>query len=822
MTAWRWMVLGAVVLAHAGCGLFSSSDGRDGVGGVGAPCDGPSDCRAGLACVGGSCEPSGTVLEGGQCELTGSCAEGLYCGGRRICVPAGEGHLGDVCGTTGDCQQGLVCSLSGFFLRCSEPGTADLGEACSSDISCLAGLSCLPNPLLDDALQCTSPPPADTDDLPPAPPQWDGAHCPASDGVPRALFRVPRGAPVDDDFFALPFPNDVRRTDGGLDLSGFPTPSTVLSVDVMGRYVAAAEEDLDGFATNVRVLFRFSEPYDFGTVGGGNLQLVNVDPGSPELGREHGIGWVTTSGRFSKYTCDNVLAAGPGPGAPLLPGTTYALVVHDGVIPAVGGTYGRSEDLAALLSGSAPSDATLADHWASYAPLRSWLADEGVDPGTVLNATVFTTQDPERLVPRLRQVVRSAEPPALTDLVVCDEGVASPCDDGTPQRACGAADPSFVEIHGRMALPIFQAGTPPYEEPADGGGIQTDAMGTPLVARTEDVCFALTVPAGTPMPDAGWPLVVHAHGTGGSFRSAITNGIAEDLATGEPAAALLGFDLPQHGARRGDSDRPPEELFFNFANPRAARDNVMQGAADLMAVAYGAQELELLNGASPTGEDLAVDPSRVLLLAHSQGATHASLMLPYEPAYLAAILSGNGGNLTQSLLTKTEPVDIKSLLPIALLDVDANGDLPLGASHPGLALWQAYFEAVDPVNYARRLSRAPIEGDPGRHVFMTYGLGDRFSTEPTMRAYAVAGQLMLVEPVLEPLSGVLTREPPLAGNRSVGGSSWTIGLRQYEPPEGVDGHFVSTETPQARADVLRFLQHAADGLTPPIGEAPEM
>jgi hypothetical protein len=604
----------------------------------------------------------------------------------------------------------------------------------------------------------------------------------------------------------------VRRHANGLDLSGFPTPSTVLAVDVMGRYVQAAEQDLRGFATNPRVVFRFSEPYDFGSVGGGNLRLINLASGGAP-----GFSWITTSGSFSNYTCDNVLVAGTGPGAPLLPNTTYAMVVLDGVTPAAGGSFERSTDLAALLGNTSPADPVLAEHWPKYAPLRAWLGTEGISPASVLNATVFTTQEPEALVPRLREVVRAAAPPVVTDLVLCDTGVTSPCDDGTPLRACGPADPDMLEVHGRIRLPIFQDGTAPYEEPADGGGIATDATGTPLVARTEDVCFALTLPTGDPMPMAGWPLVVYAHGTGGSFRGGIADGIAHDLATGSPATATLAIDLPQHGERRGGSERPPEELFFNFANPRAARDNILQGTADLMATVHAAQDVNLAAGSSPTGTDIYFDPSRIALFAHSQGATHGSIALPYDPAFIAALLSGHGGNLTQSLLTKREPVDLATLLPIALLDMDADGNLPLRDMHPGLAVWQMFFERVDPLNYARRLHRAPVEGDPGRHVFMTYGVGDLYSTEATMRAYALAAGLTLVEPILVELP-LTTAAPPLSANRTVDGNTWTIGMRQYAPPEGVDGHFVSTRNATARADVLRFLRAAAAGDTPPIGQ----
>ncbi|NIS36285.1 MAG: hypothetical protein GWO04_42965, partial [Actinobacteria bacterium] len=61
--------------------------------------------------------------------------------------------------------------------------------------------------------------------------------------------------------------------------------------------------------------------------------------------------------------------------------------------------------------------------------------------------------------------------PTITDLTLCDGTATSPCDDGTMQRSCGSVDPDFHEIHGRIELPIFQQGTPPYETPEDGGGI---------------------------------------------------------------------------------------------------------------------------------------------------------------------------------------------------------------------------------------------------------------------------------------------------------------------------------------------------------------
>ncbi|MFW6052104.1 MAG: hypothetical protein ACODAU_13080 [Myxococcota bacterium] len=821
---WIALALPAVVVGCAGCGLFDDDDpSGDGVGGYMAPCDEPRDCREGLVCMGGQCLPGGTQLEGGACELTGDCVDGLYCNANRVCAPAGEALTGERCATTGDCARGLVCTLQGFFARCLEPGDGDIGESCGADLDCLAGLSCAPG--MSGGTVCQSID-HDVDEVPPLPPPWDGAVCPAAGDTPRALFEVPRDGVTSDDFFALPFPNDVRRHPDGLDLSGFPTPSTLLAVDVMGRYVDAAEQDLRGFGTNPVVFFRFTEPYM--GIGGATVEVVDLDRGQPVSD----VSWLTVSGRISNYACSNLLAISTKPGHPLQPDTTYAVLLL-GSAEAAGGTaeittsegepFERSPDLEALLADTEPSDPDLAAAWPEYAPLRQHLADNpDLD---VLNATVFSTQAPEALMPALHEVIRDQGPPEPADLTLCDEGVVSPCDDGTAERACGPADDAFAEIHGRLALPIFQQGTPPYESPEDGGGIETDETSVPLVARTEEVCFALTVPKGASMPAEGWPLVVHAHGTGGSFRSSVTSGMAGELATGSEAAATLTIDLPQHGRRRGGSDLPPEELFYNFANPRAARDNVVQGAADLMSVAHAAQDLELDAGASPTGDAVTVDPSRVLLFAHSQGATHASLMLPYEPLYLATVLSGNGGDLTESLLTKTEPVDVQALLPAALMDANADGDLHLGGANPALAIWQMFLEPADPVNHARRLHRDPIPGDPGRHVLMTYGTGDTFSTERTMTAFTLAARLPIVEPLVPGSvlaerigSGYPTLAPPASANVTLDGADWTLGVRQYEPATGVEGHFVATQDPDGRADVLRFLRGAAGGAAPAIGE----
>jgi hypothetical protein len=807
----------ALFFACSDAGVPFRGDGGSPIDGGAAPDGGAPDGGGpdGGAPDGGSPQDGGPGGAGTACQRTRECGAGLYCGPTRTCDAAGSAGIGNRCSSTADCTPGLVCTLAGLATYCVPAGSGDIGSSCSSSgAGCLAGLACLD---LGRGLQCLSPPPGPDGGAFVLPiPNWGGETCAEDTGPARAYFEVPR-PDGGTDFYRLPFPNDIRRTATGLDLSGHPHPQGVLPIDLTNLYLRAAEADLRGFAVNPVIFFRFSQRYNWDSVGGNSpaVGIVDITPTSPTYKQGNDLYWVTTYGSVSRYICQDWIAMRPPHGEPLRPNTTYAALLTTGIVPLDGGTFQRSPDFVAMLASTPPADPALAAAYTAYAPLRGWITASGTDPATILNAAVFTTQAPEDLVPKLRTSVRATTAPAASDLTLCDTGVVSPCDDGTPLRACSPADPSYAEIHGRVSLPIYQQGEPPYE--TAGGQIAVDNAGNPMVARTEPVCFALTVPRAPP-PDGGLPLLLYAHGTGGSFTGAIADGFAAEMAAAP--AATLAIDLPEHGARRGTSTRPPDELFFNYLNPQAARDNVPQGAADLMSLTRFAQGFSLAASGSPSGQEIRFDASRIALFAHSQGATHASLMLPYEPGISAAVLSGNGGDLTLSLLNKTQPFDVAAAVPYALVDgaIDAMGRpiLAAGDYNPALAIVQGFFERADPVNFARRLRIEPISGDPGRHVFMTYGLGDHFAPPPTLQSFALAAGFVLVRPALEDF-GLTQADPPLSGNITVGTAHKTFGLRQYMPDSGEDGHFVATETSGGRADTMRFLLQALGGQTPSIG-----
>ena len=808
-----------VVLVGCSCTTSTSVIDR----GVGQACEDSGQCRTGLRCVSGLCQPSGAVTEGHSCQLTGECTTGLYCGATRTCETAGHGAAGADCGGDGDCVVGLVCVTEGFSGRCRMAGTHDLGGACTMQADCLAGLACT---MTASGTLCESPPargaPGDGGGLdggvPALPPPvlgvWNGVTCATDDGPARAYFEVPRHTTADHDFFRLPFPSDVRRTTTGLDLSGFPTPGTALSIDLLGRYVGAAQADLDGFATNFVSYFRFSRPYDGATLGG-RFQIVDITPSSPTYAQADGnYGQLTTFGKVSNYICNDWIGIRSGHGAPLRPATTYAVILTTGITDTSGNMFRRDDDFAAMLSSTAPTDAALMHAWDAHAPLRAYLAAHPtLDPATLLNAAVFTTQSADRLPPLLRAAEQSAPLPVLSDATVCNGTAVSPCDDGTELRRCGAPDAAFTEIHGHLSLPIFQRGTAPYEEPTDGGDIALDASGHPMIVRTEQVCVSITVPTAA-APTGGYPVLVAAHGTGGSFTDHIRGGIAHALATATVPGVSIGIDLPEHGSRRGTSTRSPDHLVYNFLNPHAARDVFLQGAADLAGTIRFARDASITNA----GVAVPIDATRIVLFGHSQGAQHAALIAGDEPSLAGVVLSEAGGDLTQSLLNKTQPFDIARLVPFALLDANPDGTLRLGDFHPALALFQMFFERVDTTNLARLLAAEPRMGAPGLSVFATYGLGDSYTPEPTLQALAFAGGFPFVRPILTTGFMPTAVDAPLMGNITTGPRTFTFGMRQYTPPPGVDGHFVALQSTQGVADVQAFVEAIFAGQVPPIGD----
>ncbi len=812
--------------------------------GVGATCQTSADCRTRLNCdsLNKVCVPSASALENGTCSLSAECVPGYYCNQQGKCAQSGQGAAGAVCSSEGDCASGLVCALTGLVGVCQKAGFRDLGASCLNASECMAGLLCISG-ICSSAVARP----------------WAGAVCPPEEETPRILFHVPRASdpPAAGDFYRLPFPNDIRIKDGRVSLAGHPKPGArLLPLDVVERYLSAIEAEATGFGANQAIYFRFSRQFDPGFPPGCSSDLVDITPGSPTYGMSPGFDCAAAGAR-STYVCGPYLWIRPLLGAPLRPGNTYAAVVKKGLFDAIGVPFGPDDDFVAMLAAAAPAAPELAAAHATYKPLRDYLASGAPRflATDLIAGAVFTVEKHEDPLAAIDNAVAAGPAPAVTSLVHCgDPGVVSPCDDGLTGaahvRGCLAEDvsPSFDTYQGIVALPVFQKGTPPYLTPAEGGSIEYVTSSAPaavdggtgydggagydgggdydggagyqggsagggrsmvaLVQRTENVCFSLTVPKGVP-PTSGWPLVVYGHGTGGSYRSIVASGLAEDFATGTAPAGLkstagatpvpmatLGYDGVMHGTRAAGSTVPVGELVYNFLNPVAARDNALQAAADLLAIPRALPGLGALG--------IPLDGQRIALYGHSQGGNGASLVAARPSSYRAIVMSGTGGTIIHTLLGKTRPIDVPAVLPYLLGEVG-----PVDASHAVLNLMQMYFERSDSVNFGRRLFREPVSTSPQQHFLHVVGTRDSYSVLATQKAYGLAAGFAVAG---SPVAGFgLPTPAPVWNNQDFASQfgpifyTLTAVQLQYEPDLTYDGHFVSTQNPAARAAIQQML-----------------
>lgn len=606
-----------------------------------------------------------------------------------------------------------------------------------------------------------------------------------------ALHAVPRPADERTDgagFYDLPFPSDLRlRPDGSIDLSGYPRPGGQLDA-----YLRAMDGHIGGAGPSAAIHFRFDGPLDPGALPAGAREsvsedasafVVDITEGSPTYGERSPVlaRFHPEGGRFIGA---NWLALQPYPGVPLRERTTYAAVLTTS-LSAASGPLLRHPDLDALLQDAAPADPALLAAWQRYAPLRAWLARR-FRAGTVVGATVFTTQDATGFMLRLRRAVYERAPaPRVEEL-----------------RYVRDHDGLCQIYRGTFLSPNFQTGDPPYLRA--GGTIETDEAGQPRIARMERLRFAVSVP-NAPMPEAGWPVALYAHGTGGDFESFTQDGTdlraAYMEAEGRVAArmAVVSIDQVLHGPR-DPSGTNPELTFFNFQNLAATRDNHRQAAADDF------QLLRLVRAfaveqAPVTGRPIRFDPRRTYFIGHSQGGSTGPLFLAAEPEVRAAVLSGAGAVLTLTLLDKTKPVDIPTIVSTVLQE-------PATPDHPFLALLQAYFEPADPNNYGRLLFREPPPGAVPKSVLQTLGITDHYTPVDNIKAFALSLGVQPVRPRLSDieglaLTGMRWTDAPVRAN--VAGGRATGVLCQYPQKGNDDGHFVLFDQWDARHDLERFF-----------------
>ncbi|MEC9070940.1 MAG: hypothetical protein VX938_01115, partial [Myxococcota bacterium] len=492
---------------------------------------------------------------------------------------------------------------------------------------------------------------------------WSGPVCPAVSSdteAPRVLFEIERTEATP--FYHLPYPNDLRAKEPGVDLSGFALPgSGVVGVDVVQRLAQAAETTQTGFSRTPVVRFRFSHSVDFGSIEGDGgddgvptLHYVNVDLESSGYGSGPGFSWYVTDGG-GQYLCPRWLALKTNLHSPLLPNTTYAAFLTDGIRTPEGVLLTQDDEFSLMMGEEEPEAPALAAAWQMYEPLRAYLDSHEFERDNVIVGTVFTTAGGLDIPGAIRAAI---ENPADDTQVAF-----APCQDDGPcgqqlEDGCPTDNPDLHELHGRLSVPLIQEGNAPFIANDGEGGLSLDADGNPQTTGTTEVCVSLTIPAGVPMPAGGWPVVVYGHDFGGDFRSAIDelgDVLWDGGAAGPAPVAVVGWQAPLHGDRGSPNQAPLAEAYA-LDNPDGIRGNIYQGASDIFALVSALETLNIPAADNASGTAIQLNMERVAYMGHGGGATAGILAVPHESRIQFSIWAGAGADLPSMLMSRTSPV----------------------------------------------------------------------------------------------------------------------------------------------------------------------
>ncbi len=639
-------------------------------------------------------------------------------------------------------------------------------------------------------------------------------------GAHSSVFVVPErlDALSEATFFDHPWPSDLRLENGSPRLLGYYNPK---AVPLVAQYIESMNGKLDGFSPAAAGYLRFDAPIDVTTLPadpkaatdpGSSVQLLDIDPASPEYGQRK---LVTLFYREAAgvYWLPSTLAFQPAPGFPLRPHTRYALVVTDKVLAADGTKLGQSPDLAEVLGLADPTDRTVAARQVFTSAITE-LEKAGIARESVVHFTAFTTADPTSELFQVADDVAKSVPAPQVDPDTWELVGSNP----TYDRYYGLYGPS----------PNYQAGSLPFSSYGDGGQFNI-VDGAPQVVNMFNLRFSLSVPKADkcPMPEAGYPIALYAHGTGGDYESYVQDGTARELS--QRCIATMGVDQIFHGTRPGSpppgsSESSVQILFFNFENPLAARTNPRQGAIDEVQRArlFTESQIAVPGGVAATGADIRFDPTKVLYFGHSQGGLSGPLFLASSASARGGVLSGAGAIFAIALLEKTEPKpSIRDLVTAFFLDLTTEEEAAeLNLLHPAISLAQSIVDVTDTLHYARFLAADPRPGFAAKSIYMTEGInpdgvGDSYAPPNGIEAHGVAVGLPLqlpgqrpiaqnawggAQPITVPLEG-------LSGNLAGGNASGVFAQWPISP--GDDGHFVIFDDPRATDQAADFMKNLA-------------
>ncbi len=534
-------------------------------------------------------------------------------------------------------------------------------------------------------------------------------------------------------------------------------------------------ESLDGFGTSADLWVSFDGPLDASrlppaeetTTATSVVQVIALEDGAR----------VAVEPVYASSTHTLLLR----PVEPLLPKTTYALVLGDTL-----------RDLQGNRLRAASSS------WGKASDVRKWLSSK-VQPMLV---STFTTQ---------------SVTDSLASFGLTDEAHAA---DELPSAASFCDTNTYAHI-GWQGRGHLRSG----DYRLDGARFPVsfdDRTGT-RESTTAELPYRFFLPVSA---DAA-PIVLVQHGLANKKEGALDCHVADMYA--EYGFATIAIDAAWHGERGPDGRTPPalENLhtLFGFkptadrfvADIRYGRDAIRQTVLDHLQVIALIRALkdqvDYVKTDGTTGADGKPDVSGEFYYnGSSMGGMLGSLSAAVSPHIESAVLNVPGGRIVNFIYKSEVGLD-----KLFRLIGSANIELAEGDVRRFLALVQTMWERADPINYARRWHLAPFEGRAPKNILIQQTVRDLIMPNHATMELARAGGLPLVSPYLmdvPQLPVVVAPSEGLTDNLADGitGGMTQFDYVQYEGAEAVRAAHGTLNSDQPLRQSRQFFRDGRIGI----------
>lgn len=502
-----------------------------------------------------------------------------------------------------------------------------------------------------------------------------------------------------------PFPNDLYFNGSTTGTLNIPFASTSAAAAPANAALASMNH-LDGFGTQSVINAYFSASIDPTTLSAADVVVfkVTANPQNKAIDPTKGATPLVPGADCTASTTDYTVGVSPAidsggtvlnimPCHPLASGSTYLVVLTNGIKDTSGDAASASSDYALILAADLPvlaggtmgttGNAQLDQVALFTLPQLAVAAGAGINPQSIVLTFSFSTQ---YIGATLGAMAAGAQPTAQPQGVgIIDTGLTV----AAALQAGGQTPPAVAQLAelyaGDVALPYY-LDAPSANNPTapltgfwhtPSGGDTTALSPSPASTVGQNVIpILVTIPnanSGCTMPASGWKTVIFQHGItqnrenvlaiGGSFAFKCFAVVAIDLPlhgvtnTSDPlyqASHERTFNLPEVApffSTPSSTIAPSGSYFINLGSLLTSRDNLREAVADLINLTATLPTLVAVNNPVTPTIINKFDGSQLYFVGHSLGGMVGIPFLAVDgKKIVAATLASPGGDISQMLL----------------------------------------------------------------------------------------------------------------------------------------------------------------------------